>query len=252
MSGEPLNLARTEPPAQQPSKGPSAIERLSDLVASLIPRIQLLERQPLARDGRDGLIGRDGKDGLDGKPGIDGKPGEPGKDGRAGADGKPGTDGAPGRDGIDGKDGRDGIDGQDGKPGIDGKAGEPGRDGRDGRGITGAAITDGKLVLTFSDGSDAVVGNVVGPAGKDGSAGKDGIDGAPGDTGKPGANGKDGPIGPQGRAGRDGKDGAPGDAVALELSEPYAADIRDLKDVQQLVLRDLTINGTTYQVLCRS
>ena len=223
MSGnsDPVNLARSEPPAGP--KGPTAIERLSDIVAGIVSRIQMLERAPIARDGRDGMIGRDGKDGVQGP---EGKRGEAGPQGQAGERGP---------------------------------EGDVGRDGRDGRGITGVAILEGKLVLTFSDGSEAVAGNVVGPAGPAGPAGEPGPRGAAGEVGPAGDRGLQGLTGargPDGKPGRDGKDATLLSNVvngpSIEIGEPYEADVRDLKDVARLVARDLTINGETFQVLCRS
>lgn len=85
--------------------------------------------------------------------------------------------GEKGSDGKDGIDGENGIDGQDGQDGQDGKDGQ---NGADGKGITSSEINaNGELVLTYSDGSTANVGAVVGAKGEKG------------DTGTMGANGND-------------------------------------------------------------
>ena len=88
--------------------------------------------------------------------------------------------GEKGSDGKDGIDGENGIDGQDGQDGQDGKDGQ---NGADGKGITSSEINaNGELVLTYSDGSTANVGAVVGAKGEKGDKG---------DTGTMGANGND-------------------------------------------------------------
>ena len=72
-----------------------------------------------------------------------------------------------------------------------------------------SAIIDenGDLILTFSDGVEFNVGNVVG---KDGINGKDGKDGRDGIDGKDGINGKDGKDGRDGKNGVIGIQGIPG------------------------------------------
>ena len=66
-----------------------------------------------------------------------------------------GSKGATGATGADGKDGKDGIDGKDGK------------DGKDGRGITSVEINeDGKLIITYSDGTTSDAGSVYANGGK--------------------------------------------------------------------------------------
>lgn len=84
--------------------------------------------------------------------------------------------------GEKGTDGKDGVDGQDGKDGTNGVDGKDGQNGTDGRGITSTEINaSGELVLTYSDGSTANVGTVVGAKGEKGDKG---------DTGATGADGK--------------------------------------------------------------
>ncbi len=72
--------------------------------------------------------------------------------------GADGLDGQNGADGKDGKNGADGTNGTNGKNGADGQTGAAGTPGTDGRGI--ASITqnaDGALVITYDDGSDPTV-----------------------------------------------------------------------------------------------
>lgn len=47
----------------------------------------------------------------------------------------------------------------------DGTDGRDGRDGANGRGVLGTSLTDGRLVVTFDDGTSQDVGQVAGPAG---------------------------------------------------------------------------------------
>lgn len=64
---------------------------------------------------------------------------------------------------LKGEKGTDGINGKDGKNGVDGQDGKDGTNGTDGRGVTHTEINaSGELVLTYSDGSTANVGVVVG------------------------------------------------------------------------------------------
>lgn len=60
------------------------------------------------------------------------------------------------------------VIGQGGKPGKAGRNGRVGEDGEDGRSITGTAIVDGQLVLSYSDGTSETAGRVVGENGRDG------------------------------------------------------------------------------------
>ncbi len=87
------------------------------------------------------------------------------------------------KDGERGEAGRDGIDGLPGLPGLDGKDGKDGTDGIDGItpapavGITTAVISEGRLLVGFSDGSHVDAGSVIGPAGERGATGSDGQQG---------------------------------------------------------------------------
>ena len=82
---------------------------------------------------------------------------------------------AIGPQGPQGPAGQDGADGQDGAPGQNGAPGANGQDGEDGRGIESMTINDkGELVVTYTDGTTANLGVVVGADGQDGQDGKDG------------------------------------------------------------------------------
>lgn len=66
---------------------------------------------------------------------------------------------------------------------------------------SGMINREGALVLTMGDGSQQVLGVVVGADGKDGTNGLDGTNGADGEDGKPGVNGQDGRDGMTGPTG---------------------------------------------------
>lgn len=75
-----------------------------------------------------------------------------------------GAKGEQGIQGVQGEKGQNGKDGTNGTNGIDGV------DGKDGIGITNAEInTSGELTLTYSNGTSANLGKVVGADGKDGA-----------------------------------------------------------------------------------
>lgn len=78
--------------------------------------------------------------------------------------------GAKGEKGEQGIQGVQGEKGQNGKDGTNGTNGIDGVDGKDGIGITNAEInTSGELTLTYSNGTSANLGKVVGADGKDGA-----------------------------------------------------------------------------------
>lgn len=159
-------------------------------------------------DGANGQDGADGKDGIgisgtsvneQGELVISYSNGTTTNLGKVvGSDGKDGTNGQDGQDGADGEDGIGvtnteineagelvitysdgnsknlgvivGTDGADGTNGVDGQDGE---DGQDGIGISKSEINDsGELVITYSNGSEQNLGNIVGA---DGADGQDGI-----------------------------------------------------------------------------
>lgn len=81
--------------------------------------------------------------------------------------GAKGEKGEQGLQGIQGEKGQNGKDGTNGTNGIDGINGI---DGKDGIGITNAEINiSGELILTYSNGTSANLGKVVGADGKDGA-----------------------------------------------------------------------------------
>lgn len=99
---------------------------------------------------------------------------------------------------------------------LPGEKGADGADGEDGVGVKAAAIEEGELVLTLSDGSRLKAGSVVGPRGEKGDAGPPGesIVGPQGPQGEQGPAGPAGAAstvpGPSGEPGKDGKDGKNG------------------------------------------
>lgn len=268
---KPLILNRAGMPPNLPeAEGPwASVEALFEKVFG---RLAALEKLPTARDGRDGLPGRDGGEGKPGQS-IQGERGLPGKDGRDG-ESIQGERGPEGRgvksliidltghmvvqytDGetkdlgnVIGPAGRDGRDGES----IQGERGEPGRDGkdgRDGRAIVSAKTEDGCLLLTFTDGNVENAGRVEGQPGKAGLDGKEGQDGKPGADGKAGQSikGERGEPGKDGRPGRDGKDSPVIAAASVEIGDVFRANI-SAKDIDRLMVRELTVNGETFQVL---
>lgn len=75
-----------------------------------------------------------------------------------------------GEQGEKGEQGIQGIQGEKGQNGKDGTNGTNGIDGKDGIGITNAEINiSGELILTYSNGTSANLGKIVGADGKDGA-----------------------------------------------------------------------------------
>ena len=112
--------------------------------------------------------------------------------------------------------------------------------GEDGVGVSSAYIdASGRLILTYTNGSTATVGYVVGADGKDGRNGKDGVtftpkvdaegnlswtnDGARENPAVVNIRGRDGKDGKDGLNGQDGKDGKDGATVAEVLADVPAA-----------------------------
>lgn len=62
-------------------------------------------------------------------------------------------------------------------PGPSGQPGDDGQPGQDGRGIASTIITDGHLLVTYSDGETVDLGQVVGADGTPGKDGTNGVDG---------------------------------------------------------------------------
>lgn len=218
---------------------------------------------PVPKDGKDGRDGVNGKDGRS----VDGVDVEivdretivlritTGDVEHAFEIGLP--EGRAGKDGADGKDGRDGVDGTSvsiedvapliasavekafsaiplPKDGVDGKDGRDGRDGIAGRSVVrGSVDDDGRLVLAYTDGSEEIVGVVLGREGKEGPAGKDGVDGKPGAKGD---RGDKGDRGERGQAGRDGRDGVNGrDGSTFAFSDTYEMPVDAVFRVVEMV-----------------
>lgn len=81
-----------------------------------------------------------------------------------------GAKGEQGEQGIQGVQGEKGQNGKDGTNGTNGIDGTNGKDGKDGIGITNTEINaSGELTLTYSNGTSANLGKVVGADGKDGA-----------------------------------------------------------------------------------
>ena len=93
-------------------------------------------------------------------------------------------DGAVGPAGPRGATGERGSDGRDGQPGIQGRPGRDGVDGSPGRSIETGVVSNGRLLLSLSDGDIVDCGPVVGPQGAPGERGLTGLQGAPGRDGK--------------------------------------------------------------------
>ena len=84
--------------------------------------------------------------------------GTPGPQGEKGDKGDKGDAGAPG---LNGQDGQDGENGLPGLPGEKGEKGEKGDKGDDGVSIVDASLNDyGELIITYSDGTSQVAGNL--------------------------------------------------------------------------------------------
>ena len=152
--------------------------------------------------------------------------------------------------GVVGKDGRDGKNGADGK---DGRDGTDGTSGTDGISISAAVINEsGELIISYSDGTTANLGKVVGSDGingVNGTNGKDGISvssaeinslgelvlsfsngqranvgavvGAKGDKGDKGEQGLQGAKGEKGDKGENGLNGS--DGIGVKKSEINSA-----------------------------
>lgn len=113
------------------------------------------------------IVGKDGLDGTNGQNGLSAY--EIAKNGGfIGTEEEwlkslKGADGAKGEQGEKGEQGIQGIQGEKGQNGKDGTNGTNGIDGKDGIGITNAEINiSGELILTYSNGTSANLGKVVG------------------------------------------------------------------------------------------
>jgi hypothetical protein len=242
--GEPLNLARTPPlPAEvgnggEPTNAQSAWQAVFNLLAkfnaslnglaSRMNAIEINNKAP-AKDGvgiSEALIDNDGRLVLaltDGRTLNLGR--VVGKDGETPELPKfdPPAPGKDGRSITDVKvDDRGHLvlsfnDGDKIDVGMVAKEGKPGESikGDRGIGIQTAKIVNNELVLIYTNGIQQTVGRVVGKDGESTRA-----------------------IAPKG-------------VPEIEISESYSADI-DARELKNLRLRDLTVDGQTFQVLCRN
>lgn len=155
----------------------------------------------------------------------------------AGSDGPKGDDGDQGPQGLKGDDGDTGPQGLTGPAGPVGAQGPQGPVGDDGVSITNAQVTNGDIVLTYSNTSVQNLGDITGPQGPQGLKGDDGDQGIQGPSGLSvtgaiistndlvitlsdsstinagnvrGPQGPTGSIGPKGDKGDDGAAGADG------------------------------------------
>lgn len=109
-----------------------------------------------AEKGDKGDKGDTGPTGPQGVPGTAAAKGDPGPQGLAGPKGDQGPTGSKGDPGAKGDTGAAGKDGKDGPLGPQGATGTPGATGAkgaDGVGISGMAITSGRLYVTLSNGT---------------------------------------------------------------------------------------------------
>jgi hypothetical protein len=124
-----------------------------------------------------GEKGEQGEQGIQGIQGVQGEKGERGEKGQNGADGIGIANSEINKNGElvitysnNTVDNLSVVVGADGKDGTNGTNGVDGIDGKDGIGITNAEINNsGELKLTYSDGTSANLGKVVGADGKDGA-----------------------------------------------------------------------------------
>jgi hypothetical protein len=88
----------------------------------------------------------------------------------------------------------------------------------------------------------------MGPQGDRGEPGPRGEVGAKGDRGERGLEGPQGNAGPKGDRGDRGEPGADGEGSIVEIGDSYPARL-SAKDLDRLVLREVTVNGETFQFL---
>ena len=133
-----------------------------------------------------------------------------------------------------------------------------GRDGRDGLFPVRASIVDGELTFHMSNGTDFLIGPVLGPqggAGERGERGEPGLQGLEGAAGMPGPQGKPGPKGERGTKGEQGERGERGERGArgsvgpppqIEASEPIRLSEEELS---RLTLRAVKIGGVVLHIV---
>ncbi|MBQ9480776.1 MAG: collagen-like protein, partial [Clostridia bacterium] len=89
-----------------------------------------------------------------------------------------------------------------------GKDGADGTNGKDGVGISAVYLSEGKLIIKLTDGTETDLGNVIGAKGDKGDRGEQGLQGEKGDKGDKGDRGEQGLQGEKGDKGDDGRDAA--------------------------------------------
>lgn len=102
------------------------------------------------------LPGPRGEQGLRGLLGLPGVPGAAGRDGATGATGATGETGAAGSTGAQGA---TGATGPQGPAGPAGERGPAGADGAPGRGISDVQCSDGRWIVTYTDGTTSDAGD---------------------------------------------------------------------------------------------
>lgn len=108
--------------------------------------------------GPKGDTGAMGPQGVPGTAAAKGDPGEAGPAGPKGDQGPAGSTGSAGPKGDAGPAGKDGKDGAMGAQGLTGSPGATGSKGADGVGISGMVITNGRLIVTLSNGNQIDAG----------------------------------------------------------------------------------------------
>ncbi len=138
---------------------------------------------PAGPQGPAGQKGDPGAPGVQGPAGPQGQPGEPGPQGPAGPKGDPGAPGPAGAKGDTGAPGPagpastvPGPQGPAGPPGADSTVpGPPGPAGVNGRGVQSVTVTNGRLIVTFTDGATQDAGALPTTGEGGGTPGADGV-----------------------------------------------------------------------------
>ena len=123
---------------------------------------------PAGPQGEPGIQGEKGDTGAQGPQGEKGDTGAQGPQGEKGDTGAQGPQGEKGDTGAQGPQGEKGDTGAQGPQGEKGETGEKGEKGDAGNsditlGIARIELIDGELIVTYTDGSIEVVGNIVAP-----------------------------------------------------------------------------------------
>ncbi len=108
---------------------------------------------PQGEQGIQGEQGVQGEQGAQGSQGEQGEQGDKGDKGNTGSQGAQGVQGPQGEQGEQGLPGNKGDKGDKGETGDKGDKGDTGATGADGLGIANIELIDGKLVITYTDGT---------------------------------------------------------------------------------------------------